>query len=51
MMVGFGERRSDVAKRAVGVIEKETANFSGTIVLSKSLSQTYSFVSAPHLHS
>jgi probable phosphoglycerate mutase len=27
-----GERRSDVAKRAVGVIEKETANFSGTIV-------------------
>jgi len=27
-----GERRSDVAKRAVAVIEKETANFSGTIV-------------------
>ena len=27
-----GERRSDVAKRAVGVIEKEVANFSGTIV-------------------
>ncbi len=27
-----GERRSDVAKRAVSVIEKETANFSGTIV-------------------
>jgi probable phosphoglycerate mutase len=27
-----GERRSDVAKRAVNVIEKETANFSGTIV-------------------
>ena len=27
-----GERRSDVAKRAVAVIEKETTNFSGTIV-------------------
>ncbi|MEI6307785.1 MAG: histidine phosphatase family protein, partial [Actinomycetes bacterium] len=27
-----GERRSDVAKRAVAVIEKETANFAGTIV-------------------
>jgi probable phosphoglycerate mutase len=27
-----GERRSEVAKRAVAVIEKETANFSGTIV-------------------
>jgi len=27
-----GERRSEVAKRAVSVIEKETANFSGTIV-------------------
>ena len=27
-----GERRSDVAKRAVSVIEKETANFAGTIV-------------------
>ena len=27
-----GERRSDVAKRAVSVIEKETANFTGTIV-------------------
>jgi len=27
-----GERRSDVAKRAVSVIEKETTNFSGTIV-------------------
>ena len=27
-----GERRSDVAKRAVSVIEKETENFSGTIV-------------------
>ena len=27
-----GERRSDVAKRAVSVIEKATANFSGTIV-------------------
>lgn len=27
-----GERRSDVAKRAVAVIEQETANFSGTIV-------------------
>lgn len=27
-----GERRSDVAKRAVAVIEKETSNFSGTIV-------------------
>jgi probable phosphoglycerate mutase len=27
-----GERRSDVAKRAVAVIEKETANFSGTII-------------------
>jgi probable phosphoglycerate mutase len=27
-----GERRSDVAKRAVAVIEKETADFSGTIV-------------------
>ena len=27
-----GERRSDVAKRAVAVIEKESANFSGTIV-------------------
>ena len=27
-----GERRSDVAMRAVSVIEKETANFSGTIV-------------------
>ena len=27
-----GERRSDVAKRAVGVIEKEVANFSGAIV-------------------
>ena len=27
-----GERRSEVAKRAVDVIEKETANFSGTIV-------------------
>jgi len=28
----IGERRSDVAKRAVAVIEKETTNFSGTIV-------------------
>jgi probable phosphoglycerate mutase len=27
-----GERRSDVAKRAVAVIEKEMTNFSGTIV-------------------
>jgi probable phosphoglycerate mutase len=27
-----GERRSDVARRAVAVIEKETSNFSGTIV-------------------
>ncbi len=27
-----GERRSEVAERAVSVIEKETANFSGTIV-------------------
>jgi len=27
-----GERRSDVAKRAVAVIEKESANFAGTIV-------------------
>ena len=27
-----GERRSDVEKRAVAVIEKETTNFSGTIV-------------------
>jgi probable phosphoglycerate mutase len=27
-----GERRSDVAKRAVAVLEKETTNFSGTIV-------------------
>ena len=27
-----GERRSDVAKRAVAVIEKETTNLSGTIV-------------------
>jgi probable phosphoglycerate mutase len=27
-----GERRSDVAKRAVSVIEKETENFSGTII-------------------
>jgi probable phosphoglycerate mutase len=27
-----GERRSDVARRAVAVIEKETTNFSGTIV-------------------
>jgi glucosyl-3-phosphoglycerate phosphatase len=27
-----GERRSDVAKRAIAVIEKETANFAGTIV-------------------
>ena len=27
-----GERRSEVAKRAVSVIEKETANFTGTIV-------------------
>ena len=27
-----GERRSEVAMRAVSVIEKETANFSGTIV-------------------
>ena len=27
-----GEGRSDVAKRAVSVIEKETANFTGTIV-------------------
>ena len=27
-----GERRSDVAKRAVAVIEKETTNFTGTIV-------------------
>jgi probable phosphoglycerate mutase len=27
-----GERRSDVAKRAVAVIEKEITNFSGTIV-------------------
>ena len=27
-----GERRSEVAKRAVEVIEKETENFSGTIV-------------------
>jgi probable phosphoglycerate mutase len=27
-----GERRSDVAKRAVAVIEKATTNFSGTIV-------------------
>jgi probable phosphoglycerate mutase len=27
-----GERRSDVAKRAVEVIERETANFAGTIV-------------------
>ena len=27
-----GERRSEVAKRAVSVIEKETTNFSGTIV-------------------
>lgn len=27
-----GERRSDVAKRAVAVIEKETTNFAGTIV-------------------
>jgi len=28
----IGERRSDVAKRAVAAIEKETENFSGTIV-------------------
>ena len=28
-----GERRSDVARRAVAVIEKETDNFSGTVVL------------------
>ncbi len=28
----IGERRSEVAKRAVSVIEKETTNFSGTIV-------------------
>jgi probable phosphoglycerate mutase len=28
-----GERRSEVAKRAVSVIEKETKDFSGTLVL------------------